>query len=433
MDNKIIINPQDTATCPHCDRAFPIREALTHQLLERYETEYDALLAQDRDRLTQEVTRELERRHARQFEARLRELQEQLNESREYADKCKEQAEHAKARAAAQAREEALAEAASLKEELLEKNRKLETFRTAEITLRREKKALEEQKSEMALQLERQLEQERASFEARLSEQFSLKEAQWRKKIADAQRANEDLTRKLEQGSQQLQGEVLELELENLLQQAFPFDQISPVKKGARGADIVQSVHLRSGTFCGKIIWETKRAENWSNQWIPKLKEDQQRECGDLGVLVSTVFPAAMKEGLVLQEGVWLVRPDLVRGLAEALRSILIETQRQKAISTGKEQQMEALFDYICSSQFAQRIRALVESYEEMRSDLEREKSAMLRIWKKRETQIGRMTTQMMNICGELQGISTQALPHMDTIGLLDSEDLPDRETSREF
>ena len=154
----------------------------------------------------------------------------------------------------------------------------------AEVALRKEKSVLEEQRKEMALEIQRRVDAERQRIEETTADAFRLREAEWRKKIDDAQRANEDLKRKLEQGSQQLQGEVLELELEALLGTAFPFDGIEPVRKGARGADVIQTVRLRSGVNCGRIIWETKRAENWSNAWIGKLKDDQQTAGGELAV-----------------------------------------------------------------------------------------------------------------------------------------------------
>jgi hypothetical protein len=303
-----------------------------------------------------------------------------------------------------------------LQEELDAKNEKIAEYRSAELELRKQKKAIEEQQAEMALGLEKKLEAERKVIESRVNDAFSLKEAEWKKKITDAQKSNEELTRKLEQGSQQLQGEVLELEIEQMLIQTYHLDEIEPVKKGARGADVIQSVHLRSGAACGKIVWETKRAENWSNKWISKLKEDQQLVGGDIAVLVSTVLPAGITDSMLLHEGVWLVKPELVKGLSEALRTVLIEAQRQRSISTGKGERMEALFDYICSNQFAQRIRSVVEGYEEMRIDLEKEKNAMQRIWKKREGQITRITNQVMSVCGELQGLSAASLPHLGSI-----------------
>ncbi len=420
MSQKIILKADDSISCPYCEKSFPLTEGLSHHLIEQYEDEYEAMLNKERAELEQRVSKEQERKSAKQYQAQLDNLKEQLQESNDLQKKSKSQLESAKKKAADQAREDADLQLAELKDDLINKDKKLLEFRAAEVQLRKEKKQVEEQKADLVLEVERKLEAERRIIELKISESFSLKEAELKKKISDAQKANEELTRKLEQGSQQLQGEVLELEVESLLQQAYPFDEIEPVKKGARGADVIQTVKLRSGGVCGKIVWETKRAENWSNNWIPKLKEDLQRVTGDIAVLVSTKFPANVNDGIVQHEGVWLVRPELVSGLSAALRTVLIESQRQKAVSAGKGEQMEALFDYITSNQFAQRVRAVVENYETMRIDLEKEKSAMQRLWKKRETQIGRISDQMLAVCGELQGISATSLPMLDSIAGLD-------------
>jgi len=420
VSQKIILNADDSISCPHCEKSFPLAEGLSHHLIEQYEDEYEAMLNKERVELEQRVSKEQERKSAKQYQTQLANLKEQLQESNDLQKKSKSQLELAKKKAAEQAREDADLQLTELKDELSNKDKKLVEFRAAEVQLRKEKKQIEEQKAELTLEVERKLEAERRTIELKINESFSLKEAELKKKITDAQKANEELTRKLEQGSQQLQGEVLELEVESLLQQSYPFDEIEPVKKGARGADVIQIVKLRSGGVCGKIVWETKRAENWSNNWIPKLKEDLQRVNGDIAVLVSTKFPAEVNDGIVQHEGVWLVRPELVSGLSAALRTVLIESQRQKAVSAGKGEQVEALFDYITSNQFAQRIRAVVENYETMRVDLEKEKSAMQRIWKKRETQIGRISDQMLAVCGELQGISANSLPMLESIAGLD-------------
>ncbi len=420
MSHKIILNSEDSVTCPHCEKQFPLHEGLTHQLIEKYENEYDSMLDQERIELEKSITRELERKSSRQFNAQIDELKEQLQESQTQHQKTKSVFERTKHKAAETAKEEALIETQALKEELEAKEQKLSQFRAEEIKLRQEKKLIEEQKEELALEVERKLDAERKVIEQKIHESFLMKEAELKKKISDAQKANDELTRKLEQGSQQLQGEVLELEVESLLVQAYPLDTIEPVKKGARGADVIQSVILRSGTQCGKIVWETKRAENWSNNWVPKLKEDLQRVNGDIAVLVSTAFPAGLTDAIVQHDGIWLVRPEHVSGLSAALRTVLIEAQRQKTISSGKGEQMEALFDYICSNQFAQRVRAIVDSYEQMRADLEKEKAALQRLWKKREAQIGRISAQMLDMSGELQGISEASFPMLESIAGLD-------------
>ena len=424
MTNKIILDPQEVITCPHCEQQFALRDALTHQLIDRYESEYETMLAEEREALRLRIGKELERKQAREFELQLADLKEKLeDESRQQADSAKKQLESAKTKAAELARTEALQEARLLQEELAEKNKKLAEFRDAELALRKQQKQLEEKQANMELELARKLASEREQIEAHVREGFSLREAELKKKIADAQKSNEELTRKLEQGSQQLRGEVLELEIEDMLRQSHPCDVIQEVKKGARGADVIQTVHLRSGTSCGTIVWETKRAENWSASWISKLKEDQQSAGADIAVLVSTVFPAGISEPMLFHEGVWLVKPELAKGLSEALRTVLIEAQRQRAITAGKGEQMEALFDYICSNQFAQRVRSVVESYEEMHDDLEKEKRAMLRLWKKREGQIGRISNQMISLCGELQGISASSLPELDSIATLEFDE----------
>ena len=400
MDRKIIVDAYSEVACPHCGKSFVLQDAITSQLIERYESEYEAMLDGERRALRESLAGEAERTATRRFNEKMTLLEEQLADSRAAHERIKAHAEQAQQQAVERARSDALAQLDLLRADLKDRDEKLDVYRDSELALRKEKAALEEKHKALALEVQRQVDAER-------------------KKIDDAQKANEDLKRKLEQGSQQLQGEVLELELEELLGSAFAFDAIEPVRKGARGADVIQTVRLRSGTVCGRIVWETKRAENWSNAWIAKLKDDQQAGGGELAVLVSTAFPAGVTEPMVVFEGVWLVRPDLVKPLAEALRTVLIESQRQKAISAGKGESMEALYNYITSAQFAQKVRAVVETYQQMRDDLDKEKAAMLRLWKKREAQIDRASANMLGLCGELQGVSQHALPQLDDIGLL--------------
>jgi len=421
MSRKIIIDAFDTVACPHCGKDFVLQDAITRQLIERYESEYESKLEGERRQLRESLVADAERAAAKQFDAQIAQLQDQVAQGSAAQAKMKAQLEATAQRAAEEARRESAEQAQALKAELASKEERLTVYREAELALRKEKSELEEKHKEMALQIQREVDAQRKRIEESSAESYRLREAEWRKKIDDAQKANADLKRKLEQGSQQLQGEVLELEIEELLATAFPLDGIEPVKKGARGADVIQTVRLRSGALCGRIVWETKRAENWSNAWVPKLKDDQQAAGGELAVLVSTAFPAGIGEPMAMYEGVWLVRPDLVRALAEALRTVLIESQRQKAISAGKGESMEAVYNYVTSAQFAQKVRAVVDAYQQMREDLDREKSAMQRLWKKREGQLERVTSNMLGICGELQGVSAEALPQLDDIGLLPS------------
>ena len=423
MDKRIILNADEVVTCPDCGHAFALHEGITRQTIERYEQEFDAVLVDERKTLQASLEKEAVRKAEKEYQGQISDLREQLEEGLVARDKMKAKLDKAREKAATEARAEAEAEAGQLREELAARDEKLDKYREQELELRREKKKLEDARKEQELEVQRQVDTERQKIERDTAENYRLREAEWEKKIRDAQDANETLKRKLEQGSQQLQGEVLELEVEELLGTAFPLDNVDAVRKGARGADVIQLVKTRSGHVSGKIIWETKRAENWSNKWIPKLKDDQQAANAELAVLVSTVFPADVHELFLQMDGVWLVRPHLVRPVAEALRIVLLESHKQKAVSLGKNEKMESLYDYICSPQFAQKVRGVVDAYGDMLNDLDREKAAMTRLWKKREAQLNRITLNMMGMCGELQGIAKNALPQLDSIGLLPVEE----------
>ena len=313
----------------------------------------------------------------------------------------------------------------ALAEELLEKNNKINEFRAQEIELRKQKRAMDEQQANMEIELQRKLEDERTKMIDQISAsevaRFSMIEAEYKKKIEDAQKANEDLRRKLDQGSQQLQGEVLELELEHVLSTSFLHDQIDEVKKGQRGADVLHTVRTIQGIECGKIIWEAKRAENWTDKWLHKLKDDQQEAKADIAVLVTTVMPKGVDEFIVRIGDVWVVSPQVIKPVAEMLRVVLLEANKLKMVNTGRNEKMELLYNYLSSAQFSQKIRTMLEAFESMRADLEAEKRAMQKIWSRRQTQIERVTNSMTTVVGELQGIAHEALPQLDNLETLES------------
>jgi hypothetical protein len=420
MSNKIIINSTESITCPHCEQSFALKDAIAHQLIEKHESDYQSMVNKELASMRASALKEAEKAAAKDYQKTIAELSEKLTQSNEFTETLKLRIQAEKKNVEEQVRESMQLDAQTLKDSLVAKDKQLAQFREEELELRKQKQALEERQKNADVELARKLDQEKLTISNQLSDDFKLKEAEWRKKIDDASKANDDLKRKLDQGSQQLQGEVLELELETELATLYPLDDIDPVKKGANGADVLHTVRLRSGSACGKIVWETKRAANWSNGWVTKLKTDMQQVSGDIGVLVSTVFPAGVNEPFLEQDGIWLVKPNFVKSVSQALRTVLTEAQRQRAVSAGKNEQMEALYDYVCSTQFVQRIKAVVEHQEQMRLELEKEKSAMQRIWKKREGQIGGITNQMMSICGELQGLSHGSMPLLDEISPLD-------------
>ncbi len=423
MSGKIILSPDEPITCPKCGHGFHLRLGITQQTIEKYETEYEAAVSADRKELEEKISKDAERKATKAFSDQIALLNEQLNQSKKVVEEAGAAIAKAQADAKAKAVAEFELEKKSLSEELADKDSKLKIFREQELKLIKEKRELEEARQSMQLDMARKLEEERQKIHKQVvdaeSEKFGLREAELRKQIDDARKANEDLRRKLEQGSQQLQGEVLELAIEGILIDSFRHDRIEEVKKGQRGADVIQTVCTPAGQVCGKIIWEAKRAENWSDKWLTKLKDDQIEAGADIAVLVTTAMPKGSGDIFCRVGDVWVVAPHVLRPVAEMLRVILLEGYRLKLVNTGRSEKIELLYNYLSSTQFTQRVRTMLDSFEAMRSELESEKRAIQKIWVKRQTQIERVTGSMISVVGELQGIAQDALPQLDSIAVL--------------
>lgn len=425
MTHKIIISADESIVCPKCSHHFPLDQGITRQTIERYESEFDKVITEQRQELEVTIVKEVERKVVKQYTEQIDLLNERLTETRKAEMDARALIAKAQVDAKIKALQEFADEKKLLADELAAKDLKLKEFREQELDLRKQKSQLEEQQANMQLDLQRKLDEERARMTEQIgqkeAERFAFIEAEYRKKIEDAQRANEDLRRKLDQGSQQLQGEVLELELEHMLGNVFFHDLIEEVKKGQRGADVVQTVRTPAGHICGKIIWEAKRAENWSDKWLQKLKDDQQAVNADIAVIVTTVMPKGVTDSFCRIGDIWVVSPQVMRPVAETLRVILLEAQRLKLVNTGRNEKMEQLYNYLASAQFAQRVRTMLEGFETMRGDLESEKRAMQRIWAKRQAQIERVTGSMVNVVGELQAIAQEQLPQLDSMMQLEA------------
>src|SRR2546421_6427006 len=383
MAQTIIVHAAEPVACPKCNHRFPLTEGLSRQAIERHAGEYERALAAGR----------------KELEARL--------------------AAEAKAQYEIQAK--ALADSLGVKDRLLAR------FRDEELGLRRQLRELEEAKKNQDLEYQRKLDAERKKLEeqarSQVNEEVSREKAQMKAQLDSAQREAADLKRKLEQGSQQLQGEALELSLEALLKGAFPLDEILPVPKGVNGADLVQRVRSPSGLVCGTILWEAKQTKGWQPAWLRKLK-DQQREIGaELAVIVTAVMPKDAREPFLRDSDVWVTRFDAARPLAEALRAMLVEVHRQREANLGRSEKVELLYNYLCSPQFTQRMKSVVEGFAAMRQDLDAEKMAMGRIWKKREAQLVRMSDGLLGVVGDLQGIGQETLPQLESIAALPVEE----------
>jgi hypothetical protein len=245
--------------------------------------------------------------------------------------------------------------------------------------------------------------------------------------IASMQRQIDELKRKAEQGSQQMQGEVQELELEAMLRAKFPRDSIEPVPKGEFGGDILQGVMGPRNQACGTILWESKRTKHWSDGWLVKLREDQRRAKADVALIVSNNLPKGV-HGFEHVDGIWVTESRYAFPLALALRQTLVEVANARQTREGQQTKMELVYQYLTGPHFRQRVAAIVEKFEEMRSDLEKERTAMTRIWAKREKQIRGVIEATAGMYGDLQGIAGKALEEIEALSLPMIENQSDEE-----
>ncbi len=244
-----------------------------------------------------------------------------------------------------------------------------------------------------------------------------LKVAEKEEQISGMQRQIEDLKRRAEQGSQQLQGEVLELELESLLRAKFPTDVFEPVPKGEFGGDIVHRVIGPSNQLCGTILWESKRTKNWSDGWLAKLRGDQRAAKADIALMVTSVLPKNTSS-FDLVDGVWVTEANCAIPVAIALRQSLIQLSGARQAAQGQQTKMELVYQYLTGPRFKQRIEAIVEKFSDMQSDLDKERKATIRLWAKREGQIRGVIESTVGMYGDLQGIAGKALDEIEGLSL---------------
>jgi hypothetical protein len=306
-----------------------------------------------------------------------------------------------------------------LQEQLMEKEARLRMAEKEELVLRKKQRALEEKEASMEINLQRKLDAKRKEIEMntmeKLQEQYHLKELEKEKTITDLKDQIEIMKMKAEQGSQQLQGEVLELTLEEDLSRNFPFDEIVEVKKGQRGADVLQKVRTNTGFHSGTIIWETKRAKNWSGDWVPKLKDDMKEAKADVAVLCSTVLPKDVDK-FSISGDVVITSTMLAVPVASLLREQVMRISRERNISEGMSGKKDLLYSFLTGPEFRQSVEGMVEAFFEMKTDLDKEKASLGRIWSKREKQMLRALTNLSSLYGSMQGIAGSSLPAIDKL-----------------
>lgn len=394
--------PDQHITCPKCGNKIQLTEAFTHEIEEKLRSQFEIEIKKKNEELKKTI------------ENKDREMQETLDRER---SKLETQAKK-------QAQESVSTELKDLQTQLQEKSKQLDEARQQELELRKQRRELEEREKTLKLEIERTLDTERKKIwedaAIKISEEQHFKEAEKEKQLTDLHKQLDDMKRKMELTSQQMQGEVQEIELETILAQQFKHDTIEPVAKGVRGADVIQLVHDERGQFCGKIIWESKRTKAWSDGWIQKLKDDQRASKAEIAVIVSSVLPKDVNH-LGYYDGVWVTDFGSAIGIAMALRESLIQVAFARNSLAGKNEKVELIYNYLSGSEFRQRIEAIVEAFTSMKEDLEAEKRAMEKIWAKRESQIARVVKNTSGMYGDLQGIIGASLPEIKMLQLPES------------
>ncbi len=321
------------------------------------------------------------------------------------------------------ASDEAAARIQSLEEDTRIKTQQLQDLQKKELDLLREKNVLEEKQKNLEVEIEKRFLEKRKEIEEgaikREQEIFDLKTKEYKLQMEQQQKLIEELKRKSEQGSMQLQGESQELLLEEILEANFPFDVIEEVGKGVEGADCIQVIRNSSGTVCGKIIYESKRTKAWSNNWIDKLKADMRNSGADVAVLVSQTFPKDM-EKFGEKDGVWVCNFNEVSSIAHLLRNGIIKIYEIQKSEENKGDKMQLLYNYLTGNEFKGQVEAIVEGFMAMRQGIMKERIQMEKIWKEREKQLEKVLISTSGMYGSVKGIAGASI---GDIPLLDGSD----------
>jgi len=297
--------------------------------------------------------------------------------------------------------------------QIKESEGELKDLRDSELKFRQERRKWKEEKEQIDLELQRRMDAFSSEYDDKQKLQIKAKEEQ----IEHLSKNIEELERQVKQGSQQAQGEILEITLEEMLKTCFPQDEIVPVPKGVKGADLIQKVNGNIGPCCGTIIWESKNTRNWSPQWVEKLRENQQSEKADIAIIASAVLPDSI-EHFGPMEGVWVTYWPLATQVAGALRIVLIELNQSKMANEAKDQKMEILYNYLTGPQFKQRMESIIRAFLKMRQELNQERTAMERIWSRREKQLELVERGTTGLYGDLEAIAGASMPQIEALSL---------------
>ncbi len=428
---------ENQITCPKCQTLIDVREALYKQI----ELENQSRFLAQQKAFEKEVNekRAQYHTHLKMLEQKEEVLKERAKEQQAQFDEAVKQAsvlalQDERAKIIEEARKNAFLEQQKglelLQKELDEKSKQVQELHQKEAEIERLKRENNEAESRLKAENEKKLNEkldlEREKIEKALHEKNELKFKQQEEQLEMLRNELKNAQRKAELSSQQFQGEVQELAIEEFLRQKFPLDSVEEIKKGQRGGDCIQVVHTREFQNCGKIYYESKRTKEFQKAWVEKLKSDMREIGADVGVIVSEALPKEM-ERMGLFEGVWVCSFEEFKGLSAVLREGVIQVGLAKKSQENKGDKVDLLYHYLTSSEFSMQVNAIIEGFEQLRADLESEKRAMARIWKSREKQIDKVFEGTINMYGSIKGIAGNAIGQVKALKLgYDEGDLED-------
>ncbi|HQY88079.1 MAG TPA: DUF2130 domain-containing protein [Tepidisphaeraceae bacterium] len=409
------MNDSGKIRCPSCATDFVLTDAIAGPYMESVRLEFQNKFNTDRAKLD-----ELQRK----LKAETESIEQQKNQIEETI-KSKLQLERVKVieEEKKKAGEEMRGQFEQIQKQLVEERTKREASQKAELELRGMKDAIELKEKEMDLLLARARDEAKESAQKSKDDEFRLKEADKNKVIDDLKKKLDEALRRAEQGSQQTQGEVLELDLQNTLAINFVHDRITEVPKGFQGGDALQFVCNDHRQDCGVIFWEFKRTKTWQDAWLEKARTDRLAAKAQAAVIVTTAPPAKEFLGLARINDIWVASPSFVVPVAMLLRQGLIGAAQVRRNFEGKADKQSELYDYIAGPEFSSRIKYLIETFVMMKNDLDTERRSMEKIWKAREKQIEKIICNSSQLAGELAGIvgrDAPALPSLDLKALAD-------------
>lgn len=433
--------------CPECGHEFELTEALSKKFddaaANKYRELYRTNIKEAEKKAKDSARKEAEEKYSGQIESlssqvkeyakikgELSKREKELNEKQEaidtkVAELVTEKLAESEKKIRDSVKKESSLELTDLQSQVVELQNKLTVAESQELDLRKKQRKLEADQKAFELQKEREIDAVKADiFQKAKTEsdsEYKLKIRDKDLKLDQLTKTVEELNKKLEQGSQQLHGESQELELEEFLKVQFPLDVISPVPKGVKGADLIQIVKNSFGQECGTIIWESKRTKNWSNDWVPKLKEDQRSAKANVAVIISQVVPENINNfGLI--DNVWVGNYSSTLGIATALRDQLIQIYQLRQSEVGKNQKMEAMYSYLTSHEFAQRIAAILEAFEAMQKQVNDERKAFEKQWSAREKMLKQVIKSTSGLHGDLKGLIGASLPDIKALAMPELE-----------